>query len=331
MSRSRRDPIKAKRRRDRIRREKHGQGAVGPSQAEHPFAAERSIRAVQALLEGQKFESVDEVNARLADLTRGGRLSEIANSWKQDDPKWRAQELAYDALETDDIEEALRLVNEALRLDPDCTDAQRLMVSVLPMTHENRILLMREVVEKAEHNLGESFFVEHNGRFWGTVSTRPCMRAMQHLGELLAEAGQLREAIAVFKRMIELNPGDNQGMRYPLLGLYLATDQPEDADRVLSGYEGEEKIMGSFAWARVLERWLSGKLDEAEAALAQARKVNSFAELYLSGARPLPKETPAYYGPGDEAEAQICARELAVAWERHPGFREWLRDRRQNE
>ena len=33
----------------------------------------------------------------------------------------------------------------------------------------------------------------------------------------------------------------------------------------------------------------------------------------------------------DEAEARICARELAVACERHPGFREWLRDRGQNQ
>ena len=32
---------------------------------------------------------------------------EMANAWKQEDPKWRAQELAYDALETDDLEEAL--------------------------------------------------------------------------------------------------------------------------------------------------------------------------------------------------------------------------------
>ena len=79
-------------------------------------------------MEGQKFDSVDEVNAQLAALTAGGRLSERASAWKRDDPKWRAQELAYDALETDDLVEALRLIHEALKLDPDRTDAQRLMV-----------------------------------------------------------------------------------------------------------------------------------------------------------------------------------------------------------
>ena len=336
MSGRRRNPHAAKLRRDRIQREKYAQRAGAPSApdpepspvVEHPFASERALREIDALLEGQKFESIEEANARLAELTRDGRLSERARAWKQDDPRWRAQELAYDALETDDLEEALRLVNAALKLDPYCTDAQRLMVSLLPMSLENRIQLMRDVVEKAERNLGESFFEENTGHFWGIVSTRPYMRAKRHLGELLADAGNLEEAIAVFERMLELNPDDNQGVRYPLLGLYLATNQREGARRVMSRYPDEEKILGSFAWARVLERWLSGELKEAEAALARARKVNPFAERYVSGARALPREAPAYYRPGEDSEAQVCARELAAAWQRHPGFRAWLRARK---
>jgi tetratricopeptide (TPR) repeat protein len=184
---------------------------------------------------------------------------------------------------------------------------------------------MREVVEKAERNLGEAFFQEHMGHFWGTISTRPYMRAKQHLGELLVETGRLAEAGGVFERLLELNPTDNQGMRYPLLALYLAAQQAERAGHVMSRYPGEEKFLASFAWARVLERWLSGKLDEAAAALARARTVNKFAERYISGIRELPAETPEYFKPGDETEAQVCARELSLAWERNPAFREWLR------
>ena len=261
MSKSRGDSQKAKLRRDRIRREKHAQRAGPPARdgapfrgPEHPFAAERALRQIQALLEGQRFESIDEANARLAEITAGGRLSQLAGAWKQDDPKWRAQELAYDALETDSLEEALRLVNEAQDLDPDCIDAQRLMVSILPASQENKLDLMREVVEKAEHNLGETFFQEHMGHFWGTVSTRPYMRAKQHLGELLVETGRLAEAAGVFERLLELNPTDNQGMRYPLLALYLANQQAEKAGQLMSHYPGEEKFLASFAWARVLER-----------------------------------------------------------------------------
>ncbi|MBM3748585.1 MAG: tetratricopeptide repeat protein [Acidobacteria bacterium] len=331
MSARRRDLHKLKLRRDRIRREKHSQRPgtsappdLGPDPViQHPFASERAMREIHALMEGQKFESVEEINARLQELTAGGRLSEMAQAWKQDDPKWRAQELAYDALEADSLIEALQLANQALSLDPDCTDAQRLMVSLLPAPLDNRIHLIREVVEKAERNLGESFFEQHMGHFWGTISTRPYMRAKQHLGELLAEAGHLEEAAAIFERMLELNTNDNQGIRYPLLGLYLASTQLEPARRLMSRYPGEEKFMGSFAWARVLERWLSG--ESAEAALARARKVNPFAEPYISGAREFPREAPAYFRPGEESEARVCARELAPAWQRHPAFRQWLR------
>jgi hypothetical protein len=86
----------------------------------------------------------------------------------------------------------------------------------------------------------------------------------------------------------------------------------------------EEKFLASFAWARVLERWLSGDLVEAEAALARARKVNPLVERYVTGVRELPRESPAYFQPGSDSEAQVCAKEFAAAWNCHSAFREWL-------
>jgi tetratricopeptide (TPR) repeat protein len=285
------------------------------------------MREIQAMLAGQEFGSVEEIDTRLAELTREGRLHEIANAWNQNDPKWRAQELAYDALESDDPIEALRMVNQALKLDPDCTQAQQAMVSLMPMDLDSRVRLMREVVEKAERNMGESFIRETTGHFWMTMSTRPYMRAKRGLAEVLARAGQLQEAIAIFERMLELDPEDHLGARFALLGLYLATHQPQRADSLIARYPDEENILGIVAWARVLERWLSERPDHAEAlaALAKARKVNPFVERYLSGATAMPEESPPFYRPGEESEARMCAQELATACERNLEFRKWLR------
>jgi len=274
-------------------------------------------------MDGEHFESLDEINSRLTELTSEGRLPQLAAAWKQDDPKWQAQNLAYDALEADSIEEAMWLVNKALKLDPDCTDAQRLLVSVVASDPHNKLHLMREVVEKAERNFGEDFFRSNMGSFWGMVSTRPYMRALLHLGELLVETNQSPKAVEVFERMLELNLDDNLGARYLLLGLYLAGQQTENARQLISRFSGE--LSASFAWARVMERWLAGALDEATAALKHARKVNPFAETYINGSRALPKDVPEYYRPGDETEARVCAKELSSALEDNPGFREWLR------
>jgi hypothetical protein len=106
---------------------------------------------------------------------------------------------------------------------------------------------MTEVVEKAERNFGEDFFQENLGHFWGEVTTRPYMRAKHHLGELLVEAGRLQEAISVFARMVELNPNDNQGIRYQLVSLYLASKQPDRTAELMSRFPDEEKLMGAFA------------------------------------------------------------------------------------
>jgi len=155
----------------------------------------------------------------------------------------------------------MRLTGAAIELDPECIDAQRLQVSIVPMSLENRLRLMREVVGKAERSLGEAFFAENEGHFWGTISTRPYMRAKQDVAELLAATGTREEAIEVYERLLELNPQDNQGVRYTLLALYLAENQPRAASSVLARFPEEEKHFGSFAWGRVLQLWLDKEFE----------------------------------------------------------------------
>ncbi len=77
------------------------------------------------------------------------------------------------------------------------------------------------------------------------------MCAKQHLGELLVDTGQFDEAIAVFEHMLDLNSDDNQGMRYNLVGLYLATGRTEALERLMSRYDSEQSVLATWPWAHV--------------------------------------------------------------------------------
>jgi hypothetical protein len=123
--------------------------------------------------------------------------------------------------------------------------------------------------------------------------------------------------------MLELNPDDNQGLRYILIGHYLTLDRLDGVRKLFRQYEDEGSAF--FAWAKVLERFLSGDEDAAREALDDARRVNRFAEAYLSGRKPLPRQLPGFYGMGDENEGIVCAVEIGDAWKRHPKAVAWLK------
>jgi tetratricopeptide (TPR) repeat protein len=57
------------------------------------------------------------------------------------------------------------------------------------------------------------------GPFWGDVDSRPFMRALHGRGLCLWRLGREDEARHLFAWMLELNPNDNQGIRFLLYDL----------------------------------------------------------------------------------------------------------------
>jgi hypothetical protein len=183
---------------------------------------------------------------------------------------------------------------------------------------------LSRVVEIAEEDLGKDFFEENKGYFWGMLETRPYMRARLYLAQALAEVGKTDEAISHLEAMLELNPGDNQGNRYGLMGLYLEAGDLAGVRRLFGEYDGDNAI---FTWSRVLERFLSGDTGGAEQALDEARKSNPYVEKYLLGLKPMPTVMPEYYGRGDENEAIMCFDTTGRAWRKQREALSWLRSR----
>ncbi len=180
---------------------------------------------------------------------------------------------------------------------------------------------LEKAVATGERSLGAEFFLENKGYFWGLLETRPYMRARYELADMLYEEERVREAIAHFEALLELNSNDNQGVREVLLGAYLAQDDLDGARRLLQQFEDASAV---FAWGRVLERVFSGDFGGAASALKRALKANRFVELYLIGGKKFPREVPDSYSPGSSEEALVCLDALGEACANHPEAMLWL-------
>ncbi|HRT04789.1 MAG TPA: tetratricopeptide repeat protein [Kiritimatiellia bacterium] len=233
-----------------------------------------------------------------------------------------AQQLVYDAWESP-ADQAVELLQQALELDPANVDAWLGLLELGGPPPDEQIGLLRRLVAMAQENLGADFN-EYKGAFWGFHETRPYMRARGKLAHMLTETGQWEEAAAEYEAMLELNPNDNQGVRYELMTAYLTLERMEGARKLFKTFAGERKHSTIWAWAYVLERRLSGALDEARQALAVARKQNPHAPPYFLGHRKLPKNMPGSYGIGTREEAMIAWEILRPAWEKHPEIIQWL-------
>ena len=147
----------------------------------------------------------------------------------------QAQELAWQAADhygpEPDKATVAELCRQALAIYPDCVDALRMLADVEAFWVRDYVTGLRKAIEAGRRELGEEFFREHKGQFWLMMETRPFMRALGALAEVLgANEYWQAEAIAVHRELLELNPRDHQGIRYGLIGCYLTTKKYWEAE-----------------------------------------------------------------------------------------------------
>jgi tetratricopeptide (TPR) repeat protein len=339
MSNQKKKVQKLRERKERLRREKHerrsqpGAGGIGedelafspppaPRHMPSRFASEQSLHDLHKLIGDRKFDSAEELNQFLSEAMAGGRMQAVRCLPR--DEKEVARDLAYQAMEEYDPVEIERLARQALSHDPACVDALRMLALVTARSARDRLALLANAVQAGERELGATFFEENRGHFWGILETRPYMRARYDLATALLMAGETEQGIAHLEAMLDLNPHDNQGLRYDLLPRYLEAGATEKARRLLKAYADDYSAV--FYWCRVLEQCLSGRLAEAAKALARARKMNHHVEAYLTGRKLPPRRVPDQYSPGEPSEAACYAKDLRAAWLAHPRAVSWLRE-----
>ena len=172
----------------------------------------------------------------------------------RDDAIAKAQEVMYEAWDRATSRSRIALAHKALAISPLCADAYNLLAEEAATPAEARDLYARGL-EAGELALGPEGFEEYEGHFWGFLETRPYMRARHGLALTLLDLGEEEAAVEHFRAMLKLNPGDNQGIRYLLLGCLLRRDDAAAVKELLAAYEDEWSATGS-----ILGRWSpSGK------------------------------------------------------------------------
>lgn len=243
---------------------------------------------------------------------------------QQDDAVDAAQDIMYDAWEASDRRRRIALAKKALKTSPLCADAYVLLAQEAAQNPDEAIDLYRQGVEAGEKVLGKASFQEDVGQFWGLLETRPYMRARRGLAQALWDESHRDEAVMHFQAMLDLNPNDNQGIRYVLLDCLLTLGRDHEAAGLIERYS--EDGSAAWSWSRaLLEFRRNGNAAKSRAALSQAMSDNEHVAPLLLGDRKMPRRLPAYISWGGKDEAVAYVHGAAAGWAAADGALAWLR------
>jgi len=236
-----------------------------------------------------------------------------------------AQEFVYDAWDEPDRTRSNMLARKALARSPLCADAWLQLSELRNLSDIQRREYLLRAVCAGELAVGERRFAEAKGDFWLILDTRPYMRARYALARDLwysCDQGERIEAIVHLREMLELNPNDNQGLRYILLVWLIRTNADQAAAALLEKHHDEVSAFMDFT--RVLLAYRAkGDCEKTRDMVAKAYLANRHIPHYLANSG-LWQEASGTYSPGRESEAAWYAQELGIDWFCTHGAIEWL-------
>ena len=278
---------------------------------------ENALAKLMQEIDKHDFENIDQVNEFMKSM-QGKSLDDLPESTND---KGRSQELVIQAHDVTPAK-GKQLIKQALELDPDNADAYNYLAS-LETDVDKSLALYRQAVEAGERALGEKFMKENKGHFWGLIETRPYMRAKAGVADCLYAKNRMNAAVEVYREMIELNPNDNQGVRYLLSTILLGKIDLSDYESFIKKYEGEDSAVWLYNNALYHFKKM-GKSAKSDTELMKAYKFNPYVMEFMLGLKELPKEMPQFIGRGDENEAAAYMVDTIHTWGKTNGALDWM-------
>lgn len=277
---------------------------------------ERMVADLAREAQQRGLESVDELQSFLDEnFTDSERSRRPART-----PLEQAEELVHEARGVDGRRQ-LQLLRKALEVCPDCADAYVLLAD-RESNPERALEWYAKGVAAGARVLGPSRFTEDAGDFWGMFDTRPYMRALFGVAESQMDLGRHEEARASYAEMLRLNPGDDQGARYPLARCLLGLRRVEELDSLL---ESCDEVSAHWLYLGAIAAFVNeGDSPAARDRLAEAHVANPMVRQFLLGELPLPDDSPASFNICGPEEAIMVALETFDLWTETPGALDWL-------
>ena len=285
-------------------------------------STEKLLAKLTKELEQQNFKSDEELNKYLQENIMGNEL-DFDEDEQLTNPQ-KAQDLVWDAWELEYADDRIELALQALKLDKNCADAYNLLAADKAKNYLEVLNYYLKAIKVGKESLGKEF-EELKGTFWGFHQTRPYMRAMAGLAYTYLHSNQFQKAIDTWEEMLELNPNDNQGIRYELITALLAVKKYKDVEKLISDFEDDASATWLCSKAYLFYNQ-KNKKPLATKALMKAMMFNPYVPLYIFSLKEMPDELPEYVGMGDENEAIAYADSAIYLWGENPKTLTWLAD-----
>jgi tetratricopeptide (TPR) repeat protein len=143
------------------------------------------------------------------------------------------------------------------------------------------------------------------------------------LAQALRDVGRHEEALAHYRVLLELNPGDNQGVRYLLLAVLLERGVNDEAGVLL--VEHEDDLQALWPYGRCCGDFPStAGTSRTREAFDAAVRANLHMVSYLLNPDSIPFDRPPHFALRSREEAAYVAETLGDAFAATDDALEWL-------
>ena len=273
---------------------------------------------INRLLARQNFKDEKEMQAFLDNLT-GKPLSALPKMELSDEEQ--AEDLVFEAYELTSSK-AKKNIEKALKLNPNCIEAYEYLAS-REKTLEKVLGFLEKGIAIGRKQFGGDFLKTNKGMFWGIHETRPFMRCLHQKADILVVEGKIAEAVEIMEEILELNEGDNQGVRFPLFSALITLGETEKFKKYDEMF-ADDDYSASILYSRALFAFKTeGDSPQARKMLEKAFEANPFVvkrlfdpDFKLTGLKA--------YTTGSPEEADNYWFYAFLCWHRTEGSIDWL-------